>query len=278
MKNILLPTDFSDNSMHAINHALQLFSEEMCQFYLLHSYAPMVDNMDSLQISGTQFDVEGAAKKASQERLSSFLDKIEKSFKNSHHTFDSISTSNSLTHEVKDLVEKKYIDYVVMGTRGATGSKEVLFGSNTVHVFKNATCPVLAIPENAEYKTLQDILFTTDYEIAYQDKNLQPLLGIVKQHNAKIHVLHVSFGNELTAEQKQHQSVLKTYLEKTTPVFHDVRNEEVSSAIVGFQKQTPVDMLAMINNKHSFFENLFFKSKINHIGFHIQIPFLVIPS
>ena len=43
------------------------------------------------------------------------------------------------------VVEDKAIDYVVMGTKGATGAKEVLFGSNTVHVFKKVKCPVLAL-------------------------------------------------------------------------------------------------------------------------------------
>ncbi|WP_373282945.1 universal stress protein [Aquaticitalea lipolytica] len=35
MKNILLPTDFSDNSWNAIKYALQLFKDEKCTFHLL---------------------------------------------------------------------------------------------------------------------------------------------------------------------------------------------------------------------------------------------------
>ncbi|EGV43443.1 universal stress protein [Bizionia argentinensis JUB59] len=278
MKNILLPTDFSDNSFHAISHALKLFSEEKCRFYLLHSYASIVDNMDHMQISPAQIKVEKSAKTASQERLSSFHNRIETSFNNSHHSFETISGSDTITQEVKDVVKKKHIDYVVMGTKGATGSKEVLFGSNTVHVFKDATCPVLVIPKNAEYKTLQDILFPTDFEVEYQDQNVASLTEMAKKYNSQVHVFHVGSGDKLSKKQQVNRLKLKSYLNNISHDFHDVGNESVSTAINDFMSEKPVDMLVMINNKHSFFENLFFKSRVDNIGFHIHIPFLVIPS
>ena len=36
MKNILLPTDFSENSWNAIIYALHFFEKSICNFYLLH--------------------------------------------------------------------------------------------------------------------------------------------------------------------------------------------------------------------------------------------------
>ncbi len=278
MRHILLPTDFSNNAKHAVTYALQLFSEDVCHFYLLHSYAPMVDNMEFMEIGGTEFNAKEAAKTASNTGLKNLIEEIQTSFKNPNHTFSTISASHSLTKEVRELVESKNIDYVIMGTKGATGSKEVFFGSHTVHVFKNATCPVLAIPTTAKYNIISNILFPTDYEIEYEDKNLQPLSNMSKKLNAKVHVLHVSFGDELSPVQKKHQSQLQTYFTNTTHDFHDVPHDDVSMAIVDFQKNNSVDLLAMINNKHTFFENLFFKSRIDQIGFHIGIPFLVLPS
>lgn len=278
MKNILLPTDFSDNSLHAISYALQLFKNDVCTFYLLHTYTPVLYNMDYMQSTAAQFELMEAVKNASLDGLKRFERRIITDFKNPNHRIESLSSFSTLTQEIKNVVAKKNINYVVMGTQGATGAKEILFGSNTVHAFKNATCPVLAIPRNEDYKSPENILFPTDYGIDYQDKNLKPLLNICVQNKARIHVLHVSFGDELTPEQKTNRFKLKSYLEFTNHDLHHVRNEGVSPAIVEFQKQHPVDMLVMINNKHSFFENLFFKSKINQIGFHIGIPFLVIPS
>ena len=36
MKNILIPTDFSENSWNAIKYALLFFKKTPCNFYLLH--------------------------------------------------------------------------------------------------------------------------------------------------------------------------------------------------------------------------------------------------
>ena len=267
MKHILLPTDFSDNSYHAISHALQLFKDETCTFYLLHTYTPVVYNMDYMQSTAAQFELMDAVKMASLDGLKRISNKMDSEFSNSKHHIETLSVFSTLTQEIKSVVARKNIDYIVMGPQGATGAKDVLFGSNTVHAFKNATCPVLAVPVNGGYKVPKSILFSTDYGIDYQDKNIKPFVDIAKLHASQVHALHVSFGNELSDKQLQNQAKLKTYLKPVKHDFHDVRNEEVSAAIVAFQKETSVNMLVMINNKHSFFENLFFKSRINQIGF-----------
>ncbi|MFD2552005.1 universal stress protein [Bizionia sediminis] len=278
MKHILLPTDFSPNAYQAISYALQLFKDEVCTFFLLHTYTPVVYNADYMQSAAAQFEIMDAVKTASLDGLKRVVNKIEADFSNPKHHIKTLSAFNTLTQEIKNVVSKHHINYVVMGTQGATGAKEILFGSNTVHAFKDATCPVLAVPATYNFQKPKDILFSTDYEITYQDKNIQPFAEIAKLHGAKLHSLHVSFGHELTALQKENKAALQTMLSGLAHQFHNVRDEAVSSAIMAFQKETPVQMLAMINNKHSFFENLFFKSRINQIGFHIKIPFLVIPS
>ena len=38
MKKILIPIDFSENAINAINYALALFKDEFCKFYILHAY------------------------------------------------------------------------------------------------------------------------------------------------------------------------------------------------------------------------------------------------
>ncbi|WP_369384966.1 hypothetical protein [Jejuia pallidilutea] len=88
----------------------------------------------------------------------------------------------------------------------------------------------------------------------------------------------MSYGNDLSVLQQKNKDILESKLAKVANVFHDVSNLNVEEAILDFQMKNKINMLIMINNKHSFFENLFFKKLIHHIGFHIKTPFLVIPS
>ncbi|MEO5790216.1 MAG: universal stress protein [Gelidibacter sp.] len=42
MKNILLPTDFSNNSWNALRYAIKLFENDHCTFHLFTAYTPVV--------------------------------------------------------------------------------------------------------------------------------------------------------------------------------------------------------------------------------------------
>lgn len=60
MKRILLPTDFSENSWNAIQYAMELYKEDVCTFYLLNAYTPMliepVNPMGSTAVTKAMLD------------------------------------------------------------------------------------------------------------------------------------------------------------------------------------------------------------------------------
>lgn len=278
MKKILLPTDFSDNALNAIKYAVQLFKDEKCTFYLLNTYTPTIYYLEYVPINPDPSGLSAAIKDNLLKNLNSIVEKLKTEFNNRNHDFETIASFNTLILEIGEITKERDIDYIVMGTKGATGAKEILFGSNTVHVLKNAKCPVLAIPSNFDYENPQEILFPSDYGVNFQEKHIQPIIDIALPHHGRVNILNVSYGYDLTEEQEKNKKKLESYFKNIAYLFHSVINEDIPEAITMFQQKTRVNLLAMINNKHSFFENLFFKSTINQIGFHLNIPFLVIPS
>lgn len=278
MKNILLPTDFSNNSLNAIKYAVQLFKDDKCTFYVLNTYTPSIYYLEYVPVSPTESGISDVVKENILKSLSDIVDNIKGEFKNPNHKFESIAAFNTLILEINELVIEKNIDYIVMGTKGATGAKEILFGSNTVHVYKNAKCPVLAIPSDFAYERPHEILFPSDYEVNFKDDHIKPIIDIALSHKSRVNVLNVSYGNELTEKQNTNKKKLEDYFKNNAYFFHSISNQDIPEAISKFQLKKRINLLVMINNKHSFFENLFFKSTINQIGFHLNIPFLVIPS
>lgn len=278
MKKIILPTDFSDNSWNAIKYALHYFKEDACHFYLLNTYTPIIYQVEYMEVGTAQFGLIDAMKETSKVGLKNIKSKIDKEFNNSKHSFTEISSFNTLTVEISEQTSNHGIDYIVMGTKGATGAIEILFGSNTMHVIKNAKCPVLAIPSDFSFEKPLEVLFPSDFEIKFQKAHIKPILHVANTYNSRVNVMNASFGYELSEYQESNKKKLEGYLKKTAYVFHSVSNRTVEDAIAKFQLKHRINLLIMINNKHSFFENLFFRSTINHIGFHLNIPFLVIPS
>ena len=279
MKHILLPTDFSDNSWNAIKYAIQLFKEDTCTFHLLNTYTPIIYNVEYVLGYPAQFGLGDAIRDTSQENLMEIVEKIAEEFPNNpKHKFETLARFNTLISGIREFIDNHKTHIIVMGTQGATGAKEVLFGSNTVHVFKEIKLPVLAIPSKFEYENPHEILFPTDLEINYKDTQLNVLKDIASSHNSRINAMHVSTGIELNEMQINNKEELETLFKNNSYLFHELKSMNVDEAINKFQIRTKTNLLAMINNKHSFFENILFQSKIKQIGFHLNIPFLVIPT
>jgi nucleotide-binding universal stress UspA family protein len=277
MTRILLPTDFSKNSLTAIRYALNLYKDIKCTFYLLNSYMPPVYHTEYLMGSPAQIGLGDIVQENSMNNLDNLKKKLEKDFENPLHTFITHSALNVLSSEVTRTVEAEDIDIVIMGTQGATGAKEILFGTNTVHVIKNSKCPVLVIPSGFEYEAPEQILFPNDFEVELNKSSLSQLLKIVNTHVSQVNVMHVYTGDDLNPVQLKHKEKLEKVLSKNA-LFHEVSSNEIIAAINTFQVKQKINLLVMVQNKHTFFERLFIEPVIKKIGFHVTVPFMVIPQ
>ncbi|SDS13207.1 Nucleotide-binding universal stress protein, UspA family [Maribacter dokdonensis] len=277
MTRILLSTDFSENALTAIRYALTLYKDLKCTFFLLNSYMPPVYHTEYLIGSPAQIGLGDIVQQNSQDNLEALKNTLEKEFNNPLHTFITHSALNVLSSEITRTVEAEKIDIIVMGTQGASGAKEILLGTNTVHVIKNAKCPVLVIPSGFEYEAPEQILFPNDFEVWLDKKSLEQLLKITHSHISLVNVMHVYTGDELNPIQEKNKEQLAKVLSESG-FFHEVPSNEVIAAINEFQIKQKINLLVMIQNKHTFFERLFIEPVIKKIGFDVTVPFLVIPQ
>jgi nucleotide-binding universal stress UspA family protein len=277
MKNILIPTDFSDNAYKAISYAVHLLKEENCTFHLLHTYTPAIYQSEYLLHSPGQLGLGDIYRTDSETKLEDLKQKVISEFNNPKHHFKTYSAFSVLMEAIDELVESKKIDLLIMGTQGATGAKEIFLGSSTVHTIKRAKCPVLAIPFDFDVKMPTKILFPTDYEIDYNYELIKQVLFLAKVHKSTLDIMHVRSSYELNEEQKKNKSKLHHLLAETKHKFHELPDQGIIEAINSIQSELKPQMLVMVKNKHSFLENLFLKPVINQIGFHSSIPFMVLP-
>lgn len=277
MKKILIPTDFSDNAYGALAYAAQLYAEEDCTFFLLHSYTPAIYQSEYVLHSPGQIGLGDIYRIDSEDGLKQFRERAISEFNNPKHRFETHSAFRVLTEAIGSLVEEREIDLIVMGTQGATGAKELFLGSNTVHAIKRAKCPILAIPFPYQFKSPAKILFPTDYEIDYRPNLFRELFFIADLHKAAIEVVHIRQNHEPDAEQDTNKGKLVHLLSDLEHHFHEMPDQGIIEAIHNLQATYDIDLLVMVRNKHTFLENLFSKPVINQIGFHTAIPFLVLP-
>tara|TARA_R110000737_G_scaffold234891_1_gene247748 strand:+ start:490 stop:1335 length:846 start_codon:yes stop_codon:yes gene_type:complete len=278
MKNILLPTDFSNNAWNAICYALEFFKTEKCEFQILHTYTPTFYRMDYLMGGPTFSAIPDKGVDIAQAGLDKTLVDIKLKFNNPKHTFKTLSAFNTLTNEILELSETKDFDLIVMGTQGATGAKEIFLGTNTVHVIRKSKIPILVVPVGYEFKEINSIIFPTDYGQLYQDKDLKLLINLSNTHKAKLTILHVKEEYDLVDEQKVNKKALMDYFKNINPDFVEERGKLMPEAIRTYIEEHQSGLLVMMSRKHSFLERLTVKSNVDFIGYHTTIPFLVIPQ
>lgn len=217
------------------------------------------------------------AKKSSENGLNEILEKISKKYNNNKHQFKLVSNFDFFLGAVKSIVKEKNIHFIVMGTKGSSGIKEVIIGSNTAGVIGHVNCPILAIPEEAVFKPIKEIAFATDYDYYFEKSEVKPLTDIVKKYNASIKILHaLDAKDKLTKDQEDIKRYLDEVFSNISHNFHTLTRVSLETATRVFIQSRDIDMLCMIAKHHNFFKRLFGKPRVEEISFHIKIPYLIL--
>ncbi len=278
MKKILLPTDFSDNAYNAVQYALLLFKNETCVFYILHSYTPAIYQAEYILHSPGQIGLGDIYQVNVMEQLQKLQHRIETDFQNPKHTFKLRAAFNTLVEEISETTAEEKIDLIVMGTQGATGAMDIILGTNTVNVIRKTNCPVIAVPSDFKYLEPKAILFPTDYEVNYTSKHLKALINLVEEHDSTLHVLHITSPDGLSATQLDNKAKLLRMLGTVNRFFHDEADQDIISGINTFRSANKINVVVMIQNKHTFLERLFIEPIIKKIVFNLDIPLMVLPA
>ena len=277
MKNILIPTDFSDNAWNALKYALELFKKSTCTFHITHINPIMsyTGARTSMLASPEVFEV--PILKESREKLKKLLKEIERFPINTKHTFKTLAVQEFFTDSIKKQVKEKNIDLIVMGTKGASGLKEMTMGSNTGDVMTKVKCPLLAVPENSIYHRPKEITFPTSYHISYDIKVLDDLKEIAILNHSAIRFLHISTKGEiLNEEQLKNQTFLNDYFSEVEHTFHEVTGQKLEAAVQSFTEESAIDMIAMVAKNLNFLQRILFRPAVEKISYHTDIPFLVL--
>lgn len=212
--------------------------------------------------------------------LLSLKELAETSDANANHNFQIILSLEDLKTAVKKAVKEWDIELIIMGTKGATGAKEFFFGSNTVRIVKSSkACPVLIIPEEYDFIVPKQIAFPTDYNRFYSNIELKPLRLLADLYDSKIRIMHINVEEDLNDIQEYNLIKLKEYLENYEYTLHWMpKYDKKAREIIDFIEELDINILAMVNYKHSFIEKIINEPVIKKIGFHPVVPFLVIPE
>ncbi|WP_268225418.1 universal stress protein [Sinomicrobium oceani] len=278
MKNILIPTDFSDNSWNAVKYAMLLFGTSECHFYLCNVVEPYVYAGGGMPLVAFPEDYDTDVRERSRISLEKMAAWMKGKFPEHNTDFTVLSEYEFFIASIRKQVKEKNIDLIIMGTKGASGLKEMTVGSNTGDVITKVKCPVLVVPEDADFRFPKEIVFPTDYSIPYSPRVLDTMFFLADKFAAGIRVLHVvkSEHEVLGEEQKINKKYLEDYLSEREYSFHKLTHKNLGEAIEAFTDTMDIDWIAMMAKKLNFFQQALFRPTVAKISYHTRMPFLVL--
>ena len=274
MRNILLLTDFSDNSINAIHYALKLFSRSKVNFFVLHVESTNTFLTDDLMAAGSKSIYDTLVKKP-KSRLKKVVSDLEEASKQENFNFEVLIDYDVFADSVNQVVASKDIDLIVMGTNGVTGAKEVIFGSNTINVIRKVACPTLVIPKDFEYTSPKEILLPLDLNDSISGNAFANLLTFAKSYSEKLHLLRVKPNDKVSTKELKDQQHLETYLIGFNFEYHVVSDALMDHVVNSYTQTHNIDLIALLVQKESLFERFFTGSSTTEISKKLKVPLLV---
>lgn len=278
MRKILVPTDFSDNAFNALKYACQVFKYERCEIFIVHAYADEVYRQSGEVERNFLEGLKLSTHEKSDRELQKIKGQITDYSPNPNHGFTTLSAFGTLTDEINEIVNRENMDIVVMGTKGKTDDRSITFGSNTIQVLKYVQCPVMAIPAGYGFETPKNILFPTNYLIPYKRRELKLLCEMADSFRAAVTMLYIDPVEHLSLRQEDNMQFLKECLYKPKLYFETGPQEDKAKVILDYISKHDVQLLVMVNSRHSYVEDMLYPSTIDKLGMELRIPFMVLQN
>ncbi|HEX6224734.1 MAG TPA: universal stress protein [Chryseolinea sp.] len=262
MNTVITPVDFSGASANALSFAVELCKRAHARLLIVNVLQEQADEDEA------------------QGKLNAIVSDLKDSV-GTDFRCESLTAHGEFASALKNIIDEHQADLVVMGTKGASGLKRILIGSNTVKVLRHATVPVLVIPEVARFENFlmkgkNRIVLATDLE-ELQDDNAIDLLKEIALLivEPKVRVLSVRpKRTELDFMKRMERDALLSIF---SPEVESERVTVFSSNVMSginfyLNKHTDTGLLAMVARDSG---QIIQKHYTREMASHTQFPLLV---
>ena len=274
MEYVLVPTDFSKNAFNALEYAIDVAKLFDAKIIVLHTYEVPIGGASSLR------NISYKLKEIAEEQIVQLHRAIVNKGLNDVVSIEFDNLNTDLVTGIRDMVETNDIGLVIMGTAGASGLKELFLGSNTADVIKHITCPVIAVPKNASFKKIDNIIFATDFDMSCENNNIPLIIDLTRRLNARLTMINIQTIATNFAETRDNADKFFEECEDTLKDinydYHYIIDEDITNGINKAYKNNNADLLVMIKKSHGLIDHLFNKSMTKAVVSDAKLPLLTI--
>lgn len=274
MKNILVPTDFSENCTKAAHLGIKMAKLYNAEIHFLHLMTTPVDwiKLDKLKEERYPATVKqiGIAKSKLRE-----LEKIAQQQSLECRTFLKFDSGQ------KGVLEHSghfHHDFIITGSSGTKGIVREITGSNVEKIVRKANTAVIVIKDEEVVFPFKNIVFVSDFKEDITNAFKQ-VISIANKCEARIHLLRINTETDFNSIElglNPIEQLLLKFPELKNYSMAVYNEPSVETGINTFVKQQPVDLIAMVTHGKRGFLSLFSKSIAEGVTNHSTLPVMTI--
>jgi nucleotide-binding universal stress UspA family protein len=279
LQKILVPTDFSPESINGLAMAVGFAKKVGAAIYLLHIIdIAMPKDVEECDLTDLEVSMEHHASEKSY--LTKLLRETKQRTSELKKQFADVqiyeyASFDKITQQINKFVERHQIDLIVMGSQGTSKNENVLLGSNAEKVIRTAKVPVLTVKQAIEEVNLKNVCFASDFKdvpkiAIYMLSLLQNLYG------ATIHLVKIiTLSNfELSSVTKETIRLFAKgcLLENYTINYYNYYTEY--EGIIAFANEIRADMISMTTQGNTGFIRVLMGSIAEDVANHADLPVL----
>lgn len=292
-RTILVPVDFSEKTMHALQVAYSIAAKDDSKVVLLHSFLvphtnPLTAIGATLTFPGsgdeaeemeTSVEIAGIARKQMRKLEATLRDKIKSG------ELPAVKSSSVLLEGVPEECIGEYVKehpevrLLVMGTRSAEKKAADMAGSVTAEVLDSCRAQTLTVPEaDADFLSLAGVRSVALLSHLEQEDflALDALHRLLPEGaNIAVNVVCMPSDRYSKATNNAARTALREYCNDHYPTYsftvteHNKRNPDLE---IG-----NADLVVVPNRKKNILARLFNPGAAHRMLFHMDVPLLVIP-
>lgn len=270
MYKILILTDFSAASRHAVAYAQALFADTAADFCLFNAY-PVEP---ALEYGAAFLLAEG--RDAAEQNLHTFQQSVTDSPQPAYHTYRNLVALGEPVEAVTRLLTMESIDLIVVGATGAGHTERV--GSVATGLLRQAATHVLVVPLTAAIRPLTQVVLATDYGSVNDTQSMGLLTDLISRKAAELTLLTVD-----DPKHPEHQASIasRRYVqqafEAVQTTLYSIHDQDVRQGIQAYLDSHPlVDMLALLPHHKGLLDVLRKQSVSRSIAYHPTVPLLAL--
>jgi len=267
MKHIIVPIDFSDESMNGLKMAL-LYANQFKA------------NLQMIYVEKTSSEIGRVNIEEEHKQVIEAFEKIFKEYKPKFHDsskFDYVIKKGKVYHEVVKQAGTFDNSVIILSTHGASGFEEFFIGSNALKIISASDKPVITVRHGAESRNIKTIVVPIDSSVNTRQK-VPYTTTIAKAFDAEIHVLGVcpTKDKELLRRMNNYIGQVCDHLEKQGVKFVTASNtgKSIATSILEYSAKVNADLVSILTEQSGSLSDIVLGTNAQQVINKSNVPVL----